>query len=125
MQVDQSLQLAGLNSPAASGRGDPALQVASDDAAATGAQLERTICALDNDSTRAICQFDIAGFWHCDIQIDAAQTKLEEGPKDATGDIQDAALLAIQDLHVVMPDSQPAGTFSASYRDDALLAAAQ
>ena len=125
MQADLTLEVAGLDASATGTCADQALEVVHDDLAAAGVQPACAADTLDDDAPRRVGQFDIAGFRHRDIQIDAAYAEMKEIPENATRDIEDVILLVTHQLHFLKAEVQPAGPLDAAHGDDARLATVQ
>src|SRR5258707_1130704 len=71
------------SAPTACFHRDLPLKIVRVDAAATSAHAHHPTRALQRDSSRAILQLDIATGRHRDLEIDSAQTKLEDAPVHA------------------------------------------
>ena len=83
VQVDLALEMLGLDAPTACFHRDLPLKIVRVYAAATSAHANHPTSALKRDSSRAILQLYIATGRHSDLEIDSAQTKLENAPGHA------------------------------------------
>src|SRR5215467_12684018 len=119
-QIDRTLEIAGFDAPTAGFHRDQPLEVMRVHTAAACAHTNLAAGALDRDSSRAILQLYITTGWHGDLEIDSAQTKLEDAPGHAARDVQHVAMLVVVYLHALGIDANAASAFGRGHAHHAL-----